>query len=158
MLQRIDAYRGYGPFVLRIILGILFMIHGLGKFGVIGDGNLQMVVGFFTKIGMPLPDLTAPLVAAVETIGGLALILGIGTRFVSLILAVVIGVALLFVKLPANLNPLAPFLGMSGWELDLLYIGGLVTLMLHGSGAVAVDTYLPMPAWARSSTTVTTTR
>lgn len=77
------ALNKYQPYVLlfvRIVIGLIFLLHGLQKFGIIGDGNIQGVVGMFGDLGMPLPGLTAPLVALAEVLGGLALMAGIIAR------------------------------------------------------------------------------
>lgn len=127
------------PVILRIIVGVIFLLHGLGKFGIIGDGNIQGVVGMFGQLGMPLPGITAPFVALVEMLGGLALILGFGTRIASLLLSVVMLVAIVAVKLPMAPNPIAPAGPMPGYELDLALLAGLIALLFYGAGSGALD-------------------
>jgi len=127
------------PLIIRVIVGVIFLLHGLGKFGVIGDGNIQGVVAMFGQLGMPAPGLTAPFVALVETLGGLALILGFGTRISALLLAVIMLVATLAVKVPMAPNPIAPAGPMPGYELDLALLAGLVALLFYGAGTGALD-------------------
>ncbi|HFB52283.1 MAG TPA: DoxX family protein [Anaerolineae bacterium] len=129
----------YVPLILRIIVGVIFLLHGLAKFGVIGDGNIQGVIGMFGQLGMPVPGLTAPFVALVESVGGLALILGFGTRIAAVLLAVVMLVATVAVKLPMAPNPIAPAGPMPGYELDLALLGGLIALLFYGAGSGALD-------------------
>jgi len=78
----------YAALLLRISMGILFILHGVYLkavvFGMAGAGK------YFASLG--LPDWFAWVVMLYETIGGLLLILGIGTRWVALFL----GVHLLF--------------------------------------------------------------
>lgn len=60
--------------ILRVILGGSFFIHGLVKF----QGGIENIAGWFDSIG--LPGALAYVVAFVEMVGGLALIIGFGTR------------------------------------------------------------------------------
>lgn len=114
------------PIILRLVLGALLLYHGIDKF----DTGISNVEAFFDSSGVPLPALTAPLVAVVEIVVGLALILGIGTRIAAVAQILVLVGALAFVKLP-------DVLGSS--ELDLAYIAGLSALVLLGPGRLSVD-------------------
>jgi len=117
-------------FLLRIVLGISFFVHGLVKFQD-GIGN---TVGWFDSIG--IPGFLAYFVAGVELIGGIALILGLGTRVVSALFAVIMVGAILKVKLAVG------FLGtaeMAGYELDLAFLVIAVFLATNGSKLWAVD-------------------
>jgi len=117
-------------FLLRIILGISFFVHGFVKFRD-GIGN---TAGWFDSIG--IPGFLAYFVGAVELIGGMALILGLGTRVVSALLALIMVVAILKVKLAAG------FLGsaeMVGYELELAFLVIALFLATNGSKLWAVD-------------------
>ena len=71
--------------VLRVSTGVLFLAHaGLKLFVFTPAGT----AGFFESIGFPGP--LAYLVIAAELIGGIALILGVWTRWVSLALVPVL--------------------------------------------------------------------
>jgi uncharacterized membrane protein YphA (DoxX/SURF4 family) len=131
MFASLNKYAGYAPLVLRIVIGIIFLAHGLQKFGVFGDMNLEGVTGFFGDQGIPLPGIMAPLVAAIEVVGGLALIVGFGTRIASILLAIIMVVAIFAVNLSKGL--------LGGFELDLALLSGLVALLLLGSGAAALE-------------------
>ena len=62
--------------ILRVVLGISFFIHGLSKF----QGGIENIVGWFDSIG--LPGGLAYVVAVIELVGGVALVLGLGSRVV----------------------------------------------------------------------------
>lgn len=66
--------------VLRLFLGICFVIHGLGKLGVVGSGNMIGFVGWLKSLGVPFPALQARLAMASEIVGGLLITLGLFTR------------------------------------------------------------------------------
>ncbi len=115
-----------GPVVLRVVLGGLFVLHGLDKFST-GVGNVE---GFFASNGVPLPELAAPLVAVAEVVLGVALIVGLATRLAALGLALVVAGAIIWVKNDAILGSA---------ELDLAYLAGLLAVALIGPGPLSVD-------------------
>jgi len=123
------------PFTLlavRVIVGGLFVYHGIDKF----DAGISMVEGMFTSWGVPAAGFTAPLTAVIEIVGGLALIAGIGTRLASMLLGVVMLGAIVFVKADLGLISSEP---MPGAELDLAYLAGLATLVAFGPGRLSAD-------------------
>jgi putative oxidoreductase len=120
----------YAALILRITLGILFLAHaGLKVFVFTPAGAAQ----FFGSLG--LPPALAYLTIAAETAGGIALIAGFFTRWVSLALIPVLLGAIAFVHGPAGFffnNP------NGGWEYLAFWIAALVTQALLGDGALAV--------------------
>ena len=119
-----------GALVLRVVLGITFFIHGLVKF----QGGIENIVGWFASIG--LPGALAYGVALAELVGGILLIIGLGSRVVSAILALLMIGATLKVKLAVG------FLGngqMAGYELDLALLAMAVFIAINGSKMFAVD-------------------
>jgi len=74
-----DAIAPYTIPLLRILVGITFFLTGLPKLG-----NLAGFTGFVSSLGLPLPGFIAVIVAVMEVVGGLLLIVGLGTRWVSL--------------------------------------------------------------------------
>lgn len=116
----------FAPLALRFIPGLIFMAHGLPKLM-----DLAYTSQLFNGLGIPLPGLMACFVAIVEVFGGIALIVGLGTRIVSLLLAIILLVALLLVHVNDG------FVG--GFEFQLALLACLVALMLGGPGRLALD-------------------
>ncbi|WP_394238078.1 DoxX family protein [Niallia oryzisoli] len=119
-----------GALILRVVLGVTFFIHGLVKF----QGGIENTVGWFASIG--LPGGLAYAVAIVELVGGLALIIGLGSRVISALLAVLMLGATLKVKLAMG------FLGNgqgAGYELDVALLAMAVFIIINGSKLLAVD-------------------
>ncbi|MGW9100397.1 DoxX family protein [Priestia megaterium] len=119
--------------ILRVVLGITFFIHGVVKF----QGGIENTVGWFSSIG--LPGFLAYAVALIEVVGGLALVLGLFTRLVSILFALLMIGAIVKVKLAVG------FLGngqMAGYELDLAFLAMAVSIAITGSKAYALDQFI----------------
>ena len=73
------------PFLLvvRLYWGWQLMQSGWGKLH-----HLDKVTDFFTSLNLPAPGVTAHFVSGLEFVGGLLLILGLGSRLIGLILSV----------------------------------------------------------------------
>ncbi len=117
--------------MLRIVTGVVLLMHDWQKLAMMGIGGFA---GFLGQLGIPGAEVAAVVVTAVEVIGGLALILGIGTRWVAIPLAFDMLVALFTVHLPNGF-----FASEGGYELVLLLLAASVALNLGGSGALALE-------------------
>lgn len=128
------SFQEWAGLVLRVVVGIVFAAHGWQKLSMMGfDG----VAGFFGSLGVPLPMLAAVVVTLLELVGGIALILGIGTRVVAALLAVDMLAALLLVHLPNGI-----FVSNNGYELVLLLLAAGVYFALVGPGPLSLDNRL----------------
>jgi putative oxidoreductase len=119
----------YAALLLRLALGLLFIVHGLMKVFVF---TIPGTAKFFASIGYP--DFVAYLILLAELGGGLALVLGLWTRWVALALFVeMIGV--IVYHAPKGFVFTAPG---GGWEYPALWAVALVALYLLGDGPYAV--------------------
>lgn len=128
-----ERLKDYGIAAIRVMVGVVFVAHGLMKltaFGVAGTA------GFFAQQGIPLPLVSAVLAIGAETLGGAALILGLGTRLAAVPLAFTMLVAILKVHLSGG------FFLPNGFEFALTMLVASVGLGLTGSGAFALDSVL----------------
>jgi putative oxidoreductase len=124
--RRLDA----GLAILRLVVGGVFIAHGAQKLFVFGLGG---ATGAFTQMGVPLPAVTAPLVAFVEFFGGIALVLGLLTRLAALGVATIMLGVILLVKSGAG------FFAPRGFEFELTLLGGALALALAGAGDFSID-------------------
>ena len=86
---------------LRLGLGTVFIAHGLQKsFGMFGGSGVHGFAESLARIGFVPALAWAYLAAYVELLGGLSLILGLGTRISSVLLFILISVAGITVHLP----------------------------------------------------------
>jgi putative oxidoreductase len=125
-----ERTKDFGIAAIRVMVGVVFLAHGLMKlfsFGIAGTA------GFFAQQGIPLPLISAVLAISAETLGGLALILGLGTRLVSVPLAFTMLVAITNVHLKGG------FFLPNGCEYALTMLVASVGLGLTGSGAFALE-------------------
>ena len=95
--------------LIRLAVGGVFLNEGLLKF----IDPAANAAGRFAAIGIPHPAFFGPLVAGVETVGGLLVILGLLTRPAALALFVDISVAIITTKIPV-------LLGHACWGLTLM--------------------------------------
>lgn len=121
------------PLLARAVVGIAFIVAGKGKLA-----NLDQTIAFFESLNIPAASLQAPFVAGVELVGGILLVLGLGTRLAASLLIGVMGVALLTAILPPVDGVTAKALaGIS--SLESAYLAIFVFLAIGGGGAASLD-------------------
>jgi putative oxidoreductase len=129
---------------LRLAAGAVFVYHGWGK--VFGEHGVAGFAGFLDSLGVPLPALSAWLAALTELVGGLALLVGVGVRLVSLPLAFNMLVAILTVHRTGF------DVSQGGMEFALVLLATSIALALTGGGQFSLEHLLrksPAPVLAR---------
>lgn len=106
---------------LRMVTGIIFFMHCIAKL----QKGMAAVTTMFGDLG--LPGWLAYPVSAAEVLGGIALVLGLGTRYAAWALAVIMAGAIVTVKAEHGLLGSG---GKSGYELDLLLLAVVVCVGL----------------------------
>jgi putative oxidoreductase len=142
LLNRFPFSR-WAPIPLRLIVGYGFMAHGFAKLAKGPDAFASIL----HALGVPAPHLMAWAAILTEVLGGLAIILGAFVTLVSLPMAAVLLVAMFTVHLPYGFSsiklmavtPAGAQFGPPGYEVDLLYVACLATLVLGGPGPLAID-------------------
>ncbi|MFL6542516.1 MAG: DoxX family protein [Chthoniobacterales bacterium] len=79
--------------ILRVFLGVCFVVHGLGKLGIVGPGNMQGFAGWLKSLGLPFAEAQARLAMLSEIVGGSMIACGLLTRVAALIVFVTMTVA-----------------------------------------------------------------
>lgn len=138
--------RGWELLLLRLIVGFGFAAHGYAK---LHRGPEKFAV-ILTALGVPQPHLTSWTTSLLEFIGGVSLMAGAFVRALSVPLIMVMLTALIKVHMQYGFSSVtlrsvsasgAEF-GPVGYELNLLYIAGLVSLAVSRPSALSVDAWL----------------
>ncbi len=69
-----------GLLILRLFIGICFVVHGLGKLGIVGTGNMSAFVGWLKSLRVPFPEIQARIAMLMELVGGTLIACGLFTR------------------------------------------------------------------------------
>ena len=77
----------------RAVIGVCFVVHALGKLGLIGSGTMDGFAGWLEELGVPMPGVQARVAMASELGGGVLLALGLATRPACLVLIIMMLVA-----------------------------------------------------------------
>ncbi len=122
--------------VTRIAFGQAFALTGWGKLN-----NLDKITSYFESLGIPFASLQAPMIGAFELVGGILLILGLGTRFAAMVLLSTMVVALLTAhgsdiaaafRLDKGFDEVAP----------VPYLVAMLWLLAKGPGRISGDALL----------------
>jgi putative oxidoreductase len=109
--------------ILRIMLGLLFLEHGLSK-----------LVGFPPSNLHPAMFQLLWFAAVIETVCGLLLIIGLFTRYAAFIASGETAVAYFYAHFPRNFFPL-----LNGGEAAVLYSFIFFYIFVAGGGCWSVD-------------------
>jgi putative oxidoreductase len=123
--------------LLRVTVGFMFFSGAVAKLG-----DLGKFTAMFVSLGIPAAQVVAPVTAVVELVGGAALMLGLGTRLVSLVLAGDMAGALI-TDIGPNLAQKYPalwdFLSNVFYAPEWLLVGLLLWLLCVGAGKASLD-------------------
>ena len=110
---------------MRTAIGVIFIIHGFGKFGNPGFG------GWISSMGIPA-EMQIP-IALAEFIPGILLVIGVLTRISASLISIVMLGAIFLVKGASSLT------GDGGYELDLILLAACLVVIVAGPGRVSLS-------------------
>ncbi|HVO74978.1 MAG TPA: DoxX family protein [Ignavibacteriaceae bacterium] len=119
---------------IRLIVGAVFLSEGIQKFLF----SEELGVGRFTKIGIPVPEFSAPFVGVFEILCGLLILIGLFTRLASIPMIINMIVAISTTKIPILLNE-------GFWKMaheartDFSMLLGSIFLLIVGGGRISID-------------------
>jgi len=123
----------YGAMLLRLILGIVYIMHAYLALVVFGPSGM---IAYQAKAGVPFPDLATWYLILAHGLGGIFLVLGIYTRWAALANVPVMVGAVVFVHLKngfwAHQTPNA------GYEYVLVLLVATVASAMIGGGALSL--------------------
>ncbi len=134
--------KDYGPTILRIVVGVIFLRHFYVHVFVFGPAGLT---GYMEKVAkLPAPAVFAWIVMIVGGLGGIMLILGLYTRWAAGAEVLHMLAALAFVKFAQGflvrgiiVDAAAGRAAAVGYELELLLLAASLALVFTGGGALA---------------------
>lgn len=127
--QKFDSLQDLSLLFLRLILAYGFYMPAVNKWK-----NMEGIAQWFESMNYPLPLLNAYLAGTTEAAGVVLLLLGLGTRLISIPLMFTMLVAIFTVHMG---NGFAA--GDNGFEIPLYYFLMLFVLMAYGSGKYSID-------------------
>ena len=121
-MKILRRFEPYAYALLRIVAGLLFLFHGLQKFGVLGG---QLTLPPVSLIG---------LAAIIETVGGLLIMIGFATSPVAFICSGEMAYAYFTAHQPRGTWPI-----QNGGELAALYAFIFLYISTRGGGMLSID-------------------
>ena len=119
-----------GLLILRIVIGIIFIYHGLPK--LLNSSKMSAGIGMSATFIFIL--------GLVEILGGLGSIVGLYTQIAAIILSIVM-LGAIYNKMFVWNVPFSKS-GVIGWEFDLMILGGILALLFLGSGNISIDSLI----------------
>ena len=146
MLLNKKRWDRWASVFLRLMIGYGFVVHGWAKWS---RGPEKFGV-LLHQIGVPFPGVTAWAVTLLELFGGVAILAGLLVTLVSIPLVISMLVAMFTVHWKhgfSSINTIGltengPAFGPPGYEINLLYIAGLLVLALSHPTPLSVDGWL----------------
>jgi putative oxidoreductase len=147
MKQQTSASVGGPVFLIRLLVGWVFLVEGILKFLL----PQELGAGRFAAIGIPAPSVMGPFVGGVEIICGALVLIGFITRWACFALLIDISVAIVSTKIPILLGhgywrfslPQLKHYGLLSMlheaRTDFSMVLGLVFLLIVGAGSFSLD-------------------
>ena len=110
---------------MRAAVGVIFIVHGFGKFGNPGFG------GWISSMGIPA-EMQIP-IALAEFVPGVLLLIGVLTRISASLISIVMLGAIFLVKGASSLT------GEHGYELDLILLAACLVVIVAGPGRISLS-------------------
>jgi putative oxidoreductase len=129
LIAMLSAQSGAGYLIVRVVTGLILFIAGYNKVFVQGMSTVQ---DNFGKMQIVVPQVLGPFIAFLELFGGLALIVGLFTRYVGVLFAIEFIVA-------AFTQWVTLGKGFAGARLDIMLLVAGILLATHGAGMLSVD-------------------
>lgn len=129
-----DTAKDLSMFILRVIVGCIFVAHGAQKlFGMFGGIGLEGTAKMMEGLGFRYPHVFANIWSGIEFVGGIFLVLGVFTRYSAVLISLVMAVTIWKIS-----SAYGFFLQDGGFEYNLLIIGACMPLVFMGGGSWSI--------------------
>lgn len=126
LFPQLFVYQEVAPLILRVVLGLVFIVHGYAKFK-----GFSGIAEWLGSIGFKPGKFWAFVLLATEFFGGILLVIGLFTQLAAGLIAIIMLVAIFKVNLNKGFK--------GGYELDLVLLAIAVALLFLGPGLYAID-------------------
>ncbi|MBB5149365.1 MULTISPECIES: DoxX family protein [Ureibacillus] len=120
----------FGGFILRIVLGVIFIVHGLAKL----QEGITAVADRFASYNLPFPEVFAYGVTGLEIIGGIFIVIGFSIRLFAFLFILLMAGAIATVKFAVGF--------LQGYELDLALMAMATYLLFASNRFLALDNFI----------------
>ena len=120
-----------------LLLARLAIAYGFAIPALMKIDNFENTIVWFTELGIPFATLMTYIVSAIEAVGIILLILGLFTRYISVLMSCVMLGAIFFVHLPHGFSS-----ANNGFEIPLYYFIFLTLFATLGPGKFSMDQLL----------------
>ncbi len=128
MESKFKAMRDLPLLAIRLVLAYGFWTPAMMKWK-----NIDGIAEWFASMNYPMPTFNAYAAATTELVGAILLLIGFGTRLISIPLMVIMLVAIFTVHLAGGFDA-----GNNGFEIPLYYLIMLFTLLVYGGGNISL--------------------
>ena len=131
-LKNIEKLKDIPLLLIRLVLAYGFYVPAKMKWS-----DINSIIEWFKSLNVPAPALNAYLAASTEAAGVVLLVLGLGTRIISIPLMAVMLVAIKTVHWSNGFEA-----GENGFEIPLYYLIMLLVLLVYGPGKISFDNFI----------------
>ena len=128
-VKNIEKLKDIPLLLIRLVLAYGFYVPAKMKWS-----DINSIIDWFKTSHVPAPALNAYMAATTEAAGVVLLVLGLGTRIISIPLTVVMLVAIKTVHWNNGFDA-----GENGFEIPLYYLIMLLLLLIYGPGRISLD-------------------
>lgn len=120
----------FGGFILRIVLGVIFIVHGLAKL----QEGITAVADRFASYNLPFPEVFAYGVTGLEIIGGIFIVIGFSIRLFAFLFILLMAGAIATVKFAVGF--------LNGYEFDLALMAMATYLLFASNRFLALENFI----------------
>jgi putative oxidoreductase len=121
----------------RILIAVIFIQSGFGKLT-----NLGGFTAMLANAGVPMSSVLGPVGAVIEFFGGLAILLGLGTRYAALAMIVFVAAATLISHRFWTYPPEQQQAQMINFAKNVAIIGGFLLVFVTGGGHYSLERWM----------------
>jgi putative oxidoreductase len=136
LLEKLRTFANKSDSLILLIIR-LALAYGFYKPAIMKWNDINAIGGWFESMGYPFPYLNAYLAGITEVTGVVLLVLGLGTRLISMPLIFVMLVAIFTIHIGNGFEA-----GNNGFEIPLYYMIMLLTLVVFSGGKYSVDYFI----------------